>query len=196
MMKKEEKICLVVKAFLEHPNYTMTQLAELQELKGISKSSIQRYLNDPLIINLLGIETYNQIQTLLKKNLLGAKQKGGINSFKNNEQVKDEKGRFVTSIKNDDPSKVERKIRHILTFSEIFLNHLSMTLQEIADFYNKTNTYGEVVTRDYVYDCLTNRQTYGVLSDSICNQISTQLEQRRLQGNSNGANVTNEMRKK
>ena len=195
-MKKEQKICIAVKAFLEHPTYTMSELSELPELKGISKSSIQRYLNDSIIINLLGQDTYDNVQALLKKNVIAARQKGGINSFKNNVQVQDSQGRFVASVKVDNTSKVEQKAKHIVTFSEIFLSNPSLSLQEMVEFYNKNNTTGEVVTRDYVYDCLTSNQVSSLLGKIISDQISEQLQQRRLQGNRNGANITNDNRKK
>ena len=145
-MNKEQKICIVVKAFLEHPTYTMSELSELPELKGISKSSIQRYLNDSLIINLFGQKTYNNIQALLKKNIMTARQKGGRNSFKNNVQMQDSQGRFVGSVETDNTLKAEVKIKHIIIFSEIFLSNPSLSLQEIAEFYNKSNQNGENVT--------------------------------------------------
>ena len=125
-----------------------------------------------------------------------ARQKGGMNSFKNNVQEQDSRGRFIGSVKTDNTLKAEQKTKHIITFSEIFLSNPSISLQETAEFYNRSNPNGEVVTRNYVYDCLTSSQINDLLGETISNQISIQLEQRRLQGNRNGANVTNEARKK
>lgn len=190
-MDKSKKICLTVKAFLKHPNLTLVQLAALPELKGISKSSIQRYLNDSLIVELFDKKTFNKIQEMLEIKASDGHKKGGMNSFKNNKAIKDSSGKFTGTIKSSDEHRVEKKIKHILTFANIYIGHPNMSLQEIADFYNKMNHDGEVVTRDYVYDCLSSREQYNVLSEQLWDMIAIQLEQRRNLGNINGANVTN-----
>lgn len=190
-MEKEMKICLVVKCFLKNPTLSMQQLAELPELEGISKSSIQRYLNNPTVETLFGGETANKIQELLELKKISAQQKGGINSFLNNKSVKASGGKFVGSIKSPDLDRLKTKCRHIVTFAGIFLNYPTKSLQEIADFYNGTNPDHETVTKDYVYDCLSSKKQYTVLSEDVWKQIESQLEQRRLLGNKNGADITN-----
>jgi len=177
-MPKDKKICLVVKSFLKNPTYTMLELSELPELKGISKSSIQRYLNDSLIISIFGRKTYEEIQELLKNNISNARKKGGINSFKNNEPIKDDKGKFISTFKTKDNHRLEKKINHILVFSNIFISNPNMSLNDIVNFYNGNNPYGEVVTRDYVYDCLSCNGSYNLLDDNIKEKIRIQLEAR------------------
>lgn len=195
-MTKEEKICKVVEAFLNHPNLTIIQLSELPELAGISKTSIQRYLNDPVISRLFDEDVYNSIKDKLKLKGLEARRKGGLTSFKNNVAIKDENGRFVGVEKANDANNISRKIKHILIFTQLFLEYPNFSLQDIADTYNYMNPDDGLVTRDYVYDCLSEHDKYDILSDRVAQQISLQLEQRRLMGNKNGADITNENRRK
>lgn len=191
-MNKDKKICLVVKCFLKNPTFSAQQLSMLPELEGFSRSSIQRYLKDPLINEMFDEDTYNKIQELLKLNHLSAQKKGGITSFLNNQSIKDGNGKFMGSVRHLNNRKLEVKCKHILSFANIFLAYPEMSLQEIADFYNKSNSDNEMVTRDYVYDCLKSKKQYDVLSEQIWAQIETQLENRRLIGNQNGANITNQ----
>lgn len=189
MKDKEKKICIIVKAFLEHPNYTNKQLSELT---GISSSSIQRYLNDPEIKMIFNEDTFNKIKDLIKNNTLEARQKGGINYFKNNEPKKNENGQFEGSKKTNKTNRLEKKSNDILMFSNIFLNNPNLSLQEIADMYN--NYYPgstEKVTSDYVYDCLSTKNSYCLLADNLYEIISKQLEERRILGNKHGAETTN-----
>ena len=88
--EKEKRILLVAKAFLENPVSNI----ELSEITGISPSSVQRYLNDPKIITLLGQEAFDKIQELLKNNTLAARVKGGIISTTNNMPLRDSIGKF------------------------------------------------------------------------------------------------------
>ena len=90
----EMKILKVAKAFLENPVSNI----ELSEITGISPSSVQRYLNDPEIINLLGQETFDRIQELLDYNRLTARQEGGIISTTNNKPLRDSNGKFTGNI--------------------------------------------------------------------------------------------------
>lgn len=70
------------------------------------------------------------------------------------------------------------------------------SLQDIADMYNEANPDQEPVTRDYVYDCLSEHEKYDIFSENIAKQLSIQLEQRRILGNINGALATNSSRGK
>lgn len=192
-MEKNQKVLLTVKAFLQHPDYTIAELAELPELKKlkISTSSIQRYLNDPIIVNLFNKKTYDQIKVQLRENTINARRRAGINTFKNNNQMKDEAGRFVGSIRTEDTVKLERKMRHVVAFAEIFLNNPEISLQQIADLYNETNLYGEKVTKAYVYDCLASKSQYILLWE----YIGDKLEQRRFNWG-NGTDTVNEEHQK
>ncbi len=194
MKDKEKKICITVKAFLEHPNFTNEELAELT---GFSSSSVQRYLNDPIIKELFSEETFNKIKELLSNNIKDARRKGGINSFQNNEPIKDVDGRFIGNTKSSQTNRLESKCNDILIFANIFLQNPNLTLEQIADFYNKyySDKSGEV-TRDYVYDCLSKKTSYSLLADNLYEVISNQLEERRILGNKSGAIETNSKRQK
>lgn len=193
MKDKEKKICIVVKAFLENPNYTNE---ELSALTGISSSSVQRYLNNPIIKELFNEETFNKIRELIDSNIVNARKKGGINYFKNNEAKKDDEGKFVGSEKSTNTNRLEKKCNDILIFSNMFLQNPNLTLQQIADFYNENYPYKvQDVTRDYVYDCLSSKESYNLLADNLYDVISKQLEERRIIGNKNGADITNKKSK-
>lgn len=194
MKDKEKKICITVKAFLEHPNFTNEELAKMT---GFSSSSIQRYLNDPVIKELFNEETFNKIKELLSNNIIDARRKGGITSFQNNEPVKNNEGHFIGNKKSDKTNRLENKCNDILIFANIFLKNPNLSLEQIADFYN--NYYSDKqrkVTRDYVYDCLSSKASYSLLADNLYEVISSQLEERRILGNKNGALETNNKRQK
>lgn len=194
MNDKEKKVYLVVKTFFEHPNCTNKELAELT---GISASSVQRYLNDPLIKDLFSPETFDQIREILDDNILNARKKGGINCFKNNEVKKNDRGQFMGLEKTNDTNKLEKKCNDILIFANMFLKNPNLTLQQMADLYNQYYPNPDkIVTRDYVYDCLNSKESYDVLSDNLYEVISKQLEERRIMGNKNGAEVTNNKKSK
>lgn len=194
MKDKEKKICITVKAFLEHPNSTNEELAKLT---GFSSSSIQRYLNDPVIKELFNDETFSKIKELLSNNIKDARRKCGINSFQNNEPIKDDAGYFIGNRKSSQTNRLESKCNDILIFANIFLKNPNLSLEQIADFYN--NYYSDKsrkVTRDYVYDCLSKKTSYSLLADNLYEVISSQLEERRILGNKNGATETNNKRQK
>ncbi len=193
-MKKEEKVYLVVETFLKNPNMSLKDLSLLPQLEGMSRSSINRYLNDPLVINLFGLDTYKQIKDILAFKKLEARKKGGLKSFQNNHALKDEAGRFVGSIKAQDDNNIKRKIKHILIFTQLLLENPNLSLEEIANIYNNSNLDKETVTRDYVYDCLSEHEKYNIFSSEITQKIKELLVQRRILGNQNGALKTNEFR--
>ena len=194
MKDKEKKICITVKTFLEHPNFTNEELAKLT---GFSSSSVQRYLNDPIIKELFSEETFNKIKELLSNNIKDARRKGGINSFQNNEPVKESNVYFNGNKKATPVNRLEKKCNDILIFANIFLQNPNLTLEQIADFYNKYYSDKTCdVTRDYVYDCLSSKASYSLLADNLYEVISNQLEERRILGNKSGAIETNSKRPK
>lgn len=91
----DKKIMLVTRVFLEHP----ASFEEIAKRTNISSSSVQRYLNDKRIIELLDKDTYDHIQELIKINTKAGRSKGGYISTKNNIATKDENGKFNGSIK-------------------------------------------------------------------------------------------------
>ena len=92
--KKDKKVLDTTIAF-QITDYRGTN-KEISEITGISKSSVQRYLNDKETIEkLFSKDLYNKIQESLKENIRQARSVGGINSTKNNIYLKDEKGKFI-----------------------------------------------------------------------------------------------------
>lgn len=92
--KKDKKVLDTTIAF-QITEYRGTN-KEISEITGISKSSVQRYLNDKETIEkLFSKDLYNKIQESLKENIKQARSIGGINSSKNNIFLKDEKGKFI-----------------------------------------------------------------------------------------------------
>ena len=92
--KKDKKVLDTTIAF-QITDYRGTN-KEISEITGISKSSVQRYLNDKETIEkLFSKDLYNKIQESLKENIRQARSIGGINSKKNNIYLKDEKGKFI-----------------------------------------------------------------------------------------------------
>ncbi len=67
----------------------------------------------------------------------------------------------------------------ILVFSNMYLENPKLNLQQIADLYNSTHLEDErVITKDYVYDCLSDKKSYSLLSDNLYDIIQEQLSQR------------------
>ena len=92
--KKDKKVLDTTIAF-QITDYRGTN-KEISEITGISKSSVQRYLNDKETIEkLFSKDLYNKIQESLKENIRQARSIGGINYTKNNIYLKDEKGKFI-----------------------------------------------------------------------------------------------------
>lgn len=93
--KKLERIRLVVDSFLSN-NVSITELATFI---NISKSTIQRDLNDiEYIREIYGGEAKDilkRISDKLKKNKENGLSRGGINSTTNNEPIRDANGKFT-----------------------------------------------------------------------------------------------------
>ncbi len=89
---KLSRICVVVKMFLENYDYS---IKDISDKTGISRSSVQRYLNDPIVINEFGDDVYNYIKSKLKSQRLMGNRNGGINTTINKVYVRDENGKFV-----------------------------------------------------------------------------------------------------
>lgn len=100
--EKLKKVKYVVTSFLKEKK-TIKQIAdESGELK-ISKSSVQRYLNDEQYIKILfGEEApfiIEEIERRLIENYSDGVKLGGNNFAQNNESLKDENGHFIGSRK-------------------------------------------------------------------------------------------------
>lgn len=97
-MTKEEKIEVVARYFHEHGG-SMIEVSEAlkKDNINISKSSVQRYLNDKTIIKIFDEQTYEQIQKRLRQQKEDGVKKGGLTFVINNEYIKDKVGHFQGS---------------------------------------------------------------------------------------------------
>lgn len=94
LQRKRKNIEISVYAFFNHPSMTMI---ELSELTNISKSSIQRYLNDPYVSELVGNKIAHEIHSRLEINKRIGNQLGGIHFAEQNMQsFRDENGKFIS----------------------------------------------------------------------------------------------------
>lgn len=88
-----KKILLVTEEFL----CVGGTIEDISNKTGISSSSVQRYLNDKRIIDLLGQDVYEEIQNKLKNNKYNGEQLGGEMFANNNISLKDSTGKFTGS---------------------------------------------------------------------------------------------------
>jgi len=88
---QNEKEKLVVSYFVNHPE---SFISEVSLQTGVSKSSVQRYLKKHGNILISEGKTIND---QLTKNRKRGQYQGGIQSFKNNDCLKDKNGRFIGS---------------------------------------------------------------------------------------------------
>ena len=83
----------MVKLFLSNDYY----IKDLSEETGFSTSCIQRYLNDPIIKEILGEGINKEIKEKLSDNLSNGKRKGAENYVLNNNAIKKVDGKFCGS---------------------------------------------------------------------------------------------------
>lgn len=170
-MERRQKICVVVKAFLEHPDYPMMELAELPEVKAakVSRKTIPKYLTDPTIISLFDSETYNRVQKLFKENR--------DRVFKNGMgKMIQTKRKHLKKEETAHQFKVEKSM-HVLLLSRISSRYPKMTVEQITKLYNESNDIGEALSVEYVQDCLSQAS-----KQEVAKQISSALEQKAAEG--------------
>lgn len=90
------RVKLTIELFLENDTISDAALSRLLIFRGIktSSSTVGRDLSGPIAKALLGDLKYKELMLKRYKNKIIGKQKGGINSIKNNDFLKDEKGKF------------------------------------------------------------------------------------------------------
>lgn len=156
----------VVEYFLENPHASMIQISAAT---GISKSSVQRYLNKPAIADIVIPELNCMIKEQIQNNLRKGRQKGGRNTFSAYDSIKDEQGRFMglkeTQINNKEEIKQE-DIKKIVNFFSHFSHY---TLDQLA------LELGSIYTSDYIYKCLTDPRVEEIFGRVIASAISKQL---------------------
>ena len=69
-------------------------IKDIADIMGYSSSSIQRFLNDPLVATIYGNEIKEIVSKRLKENIEKGKSKGGTKSAKNYQYVKSTNGKF------------------------------------------------------------------------------------------------------
>jgi hypothetical protein len=155
--EKERREAVVVDYFLNHPT---AYINEIVEATGIPKSSVQRYLqsNEDRIIPELNITIGQQLEL----NKSQGRRKGGINSFRNNDPVRDAQGKFIglqqTSSTIDKEEKKRRDIKMLCTY---FLENPTVTMDEMADIFKELGMY----TSDYIYNCITDSRVVEIMGE-------------------------------
>lgn len=89
--KIRQNILKVAKDLIENGG----SIKDVARRTDLSSSTVQRYLNDSRLSEMLGKETVLKISTILEQNKANGLRKGGINSTLNNEPLRDEQGHFV-----------------------------------------------------------------------------------------------------
>ena len=98
-IEKLENVKMVVSLFLSNDNLS---IKDISKKTGISRSSVQRYLHDPLIQEIFGEEAQIiivQIENKLRDNYSDGVKLGGQTFASRNVSLKDENGHFIGSKK-------------------------------------------------------------------------------------------------
>lgn len=169
-MERRQKICVIVKAFLEHPDYSMLELAELPEVQAakISRKTISKYLTDPSIINLLGSETFNKVQLLFQNNRTNFKKRAM------GKMIETKRSHMKTPVTS--PKRRHIDYAHVLAFIRIKESHPELTIEQIAELYNLSQANGEVVDAQYVSDCL-SEEAKNMAIQQMLNANKTDMSQ-------------------
>lgn len=168
MHEAKPKDIIVLEYFLKNPD---SFISEISEALSISKSSIQRYLQKYLDVV---IEDRNiTIKEQLEINRRNGQKKGGNNSFKNNDPIRDASGNFIGSVKTTSQvDKEEQKKKDIILITNYYLENPSSTLDEVASFFEELGMFSKY----YVYECLTGSKTKEILGEETFRKIKEILE--------------------
>ncbi len=167
----EEKKKKIIDYFLENPTAT---IIDISNATGISKSSVQRYLNDPIYMNILIPKTGKTVAEQLKLNKIVGNQKGGRTTFLTHSVQQDAAGKFIgTSRDTTEENKEERKREDIIKFARYFSQNPYVTLEEMAEYFDK------IYTKSYIYDCLNDPRVEELFGKLIADALHRQLEQNK-----------------
>ena len=72
-------------------------MKEVANETGISESSAQRYLHDPIIIKLFSQEVFDEIQAILDEKKKNRAEYAGFVSSEKNDFLKNQSGKFIGS---------------------------------------------------------------------------------------------------
>lgn len=169
-MNQKTKEQIVFEFFVEHPT---AYISEIAASTGISKSSIQRYLQKrakSLLDN--GLTIGEQLQ--LNKDR--GRKKGGEISFQNNEPTRDENGKFTGSVSSPTAdNKVEAKKQDIIFLCTYYYDHFPITFEQMAEDLKDIPHF----TKDYIYDCLTSPYLEEILGEEFAEEIRIKLDSSR-----------------
>lgn len=191
MDEKKRRIIKTVKTFIMNPHATMEQLADLT---GFPKSSVQRYLNDDSMIpELFGYTVFKFIRDQVNTNKINGCKTGGLHYAQNNLAIKNTQGQFQGNDRRTEARKNIKEMIRILEIANLFLEHPTYTLDDVAHDYNQTHS-NQMITKDYVYRVLTSKKGYYALTERLYSEIELQLVYRKLNGNAKGAIIHNQNR--
>jgi len=166
LKEKKRKILLVCKTFLEKEG-NITNV-ELSNKTGIPRSSVQRYLNDPLVSEVLGSEVAEKISKLIQRNLGSRSYKGGYVSSKVSVSKKDNSGHFVENTKIKRKGKYSTEVYQMAIKMAYYFITNECSISEVARVYNVSK---ETVRRNFnevLKDC----------DEELYNSIKIILEQK------------------
>lgn len=170
-VEQSEKEIKILEYFYSHPNVYMREMS--REIH-IPRATIQRYLQKNSNKKIPG--TNITIRQQIELNKSRGNREGGIKSFKLNDSTKDSKGRFTGSKKTifikDKEQVKEEDIKRICTF---FITHQDKTLDDLASELSDVGLY----TRDYIYDCLTDKRIKNLLGEESFEEIRNILDSNR-----------------
>jgi DNA-directed RNA polymerase, sigma subunit (sigma70/sigma32) len=159
----------VLEYFQENPS---ASISEISDKTGISKSSVQRYLNHPDIVGFTIKLTGKTVKEQLEQNMLLGRSKGGKNTFSKYDHVKNKDGRFSGLVETNTENKEEQKKADIKKIVIFFSKYPYYTIEELSKELGYESS-------DYVYDCLTDNSVNEMMGSVISESIKAQLDKNK-----------------
>lgn len=164
--QQDKKLLKVAVQFLAQPNSSLKELSDKLNkessdiLDAFSSSTVQRYLTDERLRDLIGQEVFESIQLQLQINKHSGQVKGGLTSFTKNQHIKDENNnKFTGVIEQPDYKRVLKKLEDVFELQELKSQYPEQTFEEIAKIYNSKHPERQI-TKDYAYDCIMKSPQY------------------------------------
>lgn len=164
--QRDKKLLKTAVQFLAQPNSSLKELSDkLNEenpdiLEAFSSSTVQRYLTDERLRDLIGQEVFESIQSQLQMNKHSGQVKGGLTSFAKNQHKKDENNnKFTGVIAQPGYKRVLQKLEDVFELQELRSQYPEQTFEEIARIFNSKHSERQI-TKDYAYDCIMKSPQY------------------------------------
>ena len=149
-------------------------MCEISNKTGVSKSTVQRILNQDNSSRMYIPSTGRTVKEQLQYNLVMGKRKGGKHCFQNNIALKDNEGKFIGCIENNYyVDKEEEKQQDVNLIVEYYCSHSTETLDNIVEQINEK--YNKRFTKSYVYDCLLDSRVELLFGPIVSQEIKLQL---------------------